>query len=198
LKHNDAHTTNQIITLLDIILNQNYFSFRCQIYKPDKGEATGSPISGTIVEIFLHLEEIHIRYLIESNILAFYTRYVDDVLIVYGSTLTTPENIRQYLDTIHYNIQLSLRHETNSSVSFLDLTITRTPTCLDIGVLIYCKPTATDTTINFLFNHHLNKNLLHTDSSSDECSSSPSTMINSKKNGKTYYALPTTTIFPTP
>jgi hypothetical protein len=48
-------------------------------------------------------------------------------------------------------IQLSLTHETNSSVSFLDLSIIRKLTCLDID--IYHKPTAMDTTINFLYNH---------------------------------------------
>ena len=49
LKNNDIHTTNQIITLLEIILKQNYFSFQGQIYQPDKGVAMGSPISGTVM-----------------------------------------------------------------------------------------------------------------------------------------------------
>jgi len=57
LKNSDIQTTNQIITLLEIILNQNYFSFQGQIYQPDKGVAMGSPISATMAEIFLqHLE----------------------------------------------------------------------------------------------------------------------------------------------
>jgi hypothetical protein len=86
----------------------------------------------------------------ESNILS-YTRYVDDILVIYDSTLTTPDNIQLYLSTIHSNIQLSLTHENDHSVSFLELTITRKPSHLDIG--IYRKPTATVTTINFLSNH---------------------------------------------
>jgi hypothetical protein len=73
-----------------------------------------------------------------------------DILIIYDSTLTTPDNIQRYLSTIHNNIQLSVTHENNHSVSFLDLTITRKPSHLDIS--IYLKPT-TDTTINFLSNH---------------------------------------------
>ena len=39
LKNSDTQTTNQVTTLLEIILNQNYFSFLSQIYQPDKGVA---------------------------------------------------------------------------------------------------------------------------------------------------------------
>jgi hypothetical protein len=152
LKNSYIQTTNQITTLLEIILNQNSFSFQGQVYQPDKGIAMGSPISGTMAEIFLqHLGNTHVKHLIESNILSFYTRYIDDILIIYDSTLTTPDNIQWYLSTIHNNIQFSLTHENNHSVSFLDLTITRKPSHLDIS--IYQKPTTTDTTINFLSNH---------------------------------------------
>jgi hypothetical protein len=152
LKNNDIQTTNLIITLLEIILNQNYFSFQGQIYQPDKGVAMGYPISGTMAEIFLqNLENTHIKHLIESNILSFYIRYVDDILVIYDSTLTTPDNVQRYLCTIHNNIQLKLTHDNNHSVNFLDLTITGKPSHLDIG--IYCQLTTTDTTINFLSNH---------------------------------------------
>jgi hypothetical protein len=152
MKHNDTQTTNQIIMLLEHILNQNYFTFQGTIYQPDKGVAMGSPISGTMAEIFLqNLENTHIKHLIDSNILAFYTRYVDDILILYDNTLTTPDSIQQYIGTIHKNIQFNPTHENNHSVNFLDLTIYRKPHHLAIG--IHRKPTTTDTTINFLSNH---------------------------------------------
>jgi hypothetical protein len=39
---------------------QNYFSFQNTIYHPNKGIAMGSPISGTMAEIFLqHIENKH-------------------------------------------------------------------------------------------------------------------------------------------
>jgi hypothetical protein len=54
----------------------------------------GSPISGTMAEIFLqHQENANLKHLIESNITTFYTRYGDEIFIVYDSTLTTPEDI---------------------------------------------------------------------------------------------------------
>ena len=53
LKHNDPETTTQICTLLGVLLQQNYFIFQERIYQPEKGVAMGSPISGTIAEVFL-------------------------------------------------------------------------------------------------------------------------------------------------
>jgi hypothetical protein len=43
----------QIIKLLTIIMDQNYFKYNEHYFKPKKGIAMGSPISGTIAEIFL-------------------------------------------------------------------------------------------------------------------------------------------------
>jgi hypothetical protein len=113
LTRNNKQTTLQIMTLLNIILKQNYFSFHDQIYQPDKGMAMGSPVSGTMAEVFLqHLEETIIKPLLDTKILSFYTRYVDDILLIYDSTRTNPDNILQYIDTIHRDIQLSPTTET--------------------------------------------------------------------------------------
>ena len=141
------------MTLLNIFLRQNYFSFLGRIYQPDKGVAMGSPISGTIAEVFLQLENSIIKHLIDAKILSFYTRYVDDIFLIYDSTRTNPDYILQYIDTIHSNIQLSPTMESNKNVNFLDLSITRRPTCF--GISIFRKPTCTDTTIYFLSNHPL-------------------------------------------
>jgi hypothetical protein len=70
-----------------MILQQNYFIFQEQVYQPDKWIAMGSPISGTIAEIFLqHLEHIYIRPLIETKRILFYTRYTDDIIIYDNET----------------------------------------------------------------------------------------------------------------
>jgi len=153
LTKHDQHSTHQIMKLLNIILKQN-FSFHGQIYQPDKGVAMGSPVSGTIAEVVLqHLKETIIKHLTNTRILSFYTRYVDDIFLIYDSTRTNSDNILQYIDTIHSNIQLSPKLEYNNTVNFVDLSITRNPTHLSIG--IYQKPTTTDTTTNFLSNHPL-------------------------------------------
>ena len=62
LKHNSPEMTTQICRILETILQQNYLITQEQIYQPDKGIAMGSPISGTIAEIFLqYLEHTHIK-----------------------------------------------------------------------------------------------------------------------------------------
>jgi len=133
--HNDKHTANQIIMLIGTILGQNYFTFRNQIYQSDKGIAMGSAISGTVAEIFLQqLEKTHIKHLIDSKHLIFYARYVDDILIMYGSTFTSSTNIQHYMDTIHSHIKLNPTYETNNNINVLDLLISRKPTSLKLDI----------------------------------------------------------------
>jgi len=68
LKNNDKHKTKKIITILKTILAQNYFTFHDTIYHPNKGVAMGSPISGTMAEIFLqYIENGHLKQLLDSK-----------------------------------------------------------------------------------------------------------------------------------
>jgi uncharacterized protein (UPF0147 family) len=158
LKNNNTQTTNQIINLLEVILMQNYFVFQEQIYQPDKGVAMGSPISGTMAEIFIqHLEDCLIKHLLDSKTIAFYSRYVDDILIIYDSSYTNPNAITQYANTIHDNVQINPTSENARQISFLDLTITRKTTNLEID--IFRKPTTTNITINYFSNHPLEHKL---------------------------------------
>jgi hypothetical protein len=74
LKNNDATRTKQIINTLRTIMTQNYFSFQNTIYHPNKDIAMGSPISGTMAEIFLqHIENKHTKQTQKNIIL--YTRF---------------------------------------------------------------------------------------------------------------------------
>jgi hypothetical protein len=112
----------------------------------------GSPISSLIAEIFLQqYEDKNIKHLLDTKNIAFYARYVDDILIVFDTTKISPHTITRYINNIHSNIKLSTTYEQHSSIDFLDLTITRQHKKLEID--IYRKPTTTDTTINFLSNH---------------------------------------------
>jgi hypothetical protein len=108
LKGTDAQITQQIITLMEIILSQNYFTFQIKIYQPEKVVPMGSPISSTIAEIFLqHVEDIHIKQLLDTKTITFYTRYVDDVLIICDTKRTNTHLINKYINQIHTNIKLN-------------------------------------------------------------------------------------------
>jgi hypothetical protein len=122
------------------------------MYQPEQGISMVSPISRLIAEIFLqHYEDIHIKQLLDTNNVALYTRYVDDILIIHDITKIHPHAINTYINQIHNNIRLNPTHENHSSINFLDLTVTSKQTNLEIN--IYRKPTTTDTTINFISNY---------------------------------------------
>jgi hypothetical protein len=112
----------------------------------------GSPISSTIAELFLqHFEDIHIKQLLDTKNIIFYTRYVDDILIIYDTKRIHPDNINTYINQIYIDIKLIPTYENNGCISVLDLFIIRKPSKLEID--IFCKPTNTDTTFNFFSNH---------------------------------------------
>jgi retron-type reverse transcriptase len=92
--HNDPQTINQITNLLSTILAQNYFLFQSKIYKSDKGVARGSPISGTMAEIFLqHLENTRVKHLVDTNHILFYARYLDDIYLSTTPHLPPPTSL---------------------------------------------------------------------------------------------------------
>ena len=125
LKNNDKHKTKQIIAIPKTILAQNYFTFQDLIYHPNKGVAMGSIISGTMAEIFLqYIENRHLKQLLDSKNIIFYTRYVDDIFIIY-ITRTTADSIHHYINSIHNCLQLNPTHENNTQINFLDLCIIR-------------------------------------------------------------------------
>ena len=87
----------------------------------------------------------------------FYSRYVDDIIIIYDANRTNTETIIWHANSIHNNIQLSPTLEADNQISFLDLLIIRKSQQLEIDV--FKKPTTTDTTINYLSNHPMEQKL---------------------------------------
>jgi hypothetical protein len=119
LKHSNAQETEQLITLLDIILQQNYFSFQNNMFQPEIGISMGSPIFSKIVEIFLqHLENIHLKKQLDTKTIVFYTRHVDDILLIYNTEHISPDKINEYINQIHPNLKLNPTRECNNNMSF--------------------------------------------------------------------------------
>jgi hypothetical protein len=67
----------------------------------------GSPISNSTAEIFLQYLETHLKHILELKQIVFYTRYVDDILMIYNTKYTTPETIHQHIDKTHPNLQFT-------------------------------------------------------------------------------------------
>ena len=134
------------------VLSQNYFTFAGNIYQLPKGIAMGSPISRTIAEIFLqHYENMFIKHLLECKKITYYTKYVDDILVICDKTIIDPDRLTNSMNHIHKNITFKPTSENNEQINFLDLLLIWKE--LSTEVDIYRKPTTTDTTINVFSNN---------------------------------------------
>jgi hypothetical protein len=77
----------------------------------------GSLTSSVIAEIFLqHYEDANVKQLLGTKNIAFYTRYEDDILVIYNATKTNPHTITTYINKIHNNIELNPTYEAHNSI----------------------------------------------------------------------------------
>jgi len=120
---------------LDVILQQNYLSLKNHIYQPKAVISMGSPISNIIAEIFLqHMESTLMNQLFDTKNIAFYTRYVNDILLIYNSQHITPETMHNYINRIHPNLNFNPTYENNNSINFLGLLVIRNQFSLEIDI----------------------------------------------------------------
>ena len=110
---------NNICSLLEVILQNTYFSFENAIYKQVSGLPMGNSVSGILSSIYM--DTIEQRSLHHLNI-GLYKRYADDVFL-----LTTDEdeakNIHKQLNEQDNNIKFEIELPTNKTLSLLDFTV---------------------------------------------------------------------------
>ena len=150
----EAKKVKEAIEILKTIMQQNYFQHDNKFYTQNDGLPMGSPLSGTLANIYLnHFERTHImneRNKYKNNIL-YWHRYVDDILIMFKGTHRQIEKLHKYINSIHDNIKFTLEVEINKSINFLDLTIQNVNQ--KHSFKIYRKDTQTDHTIHSTSNH---------------------------------------------
>ena len=143
----------ELMDLLDLLLNQNYFTHNKEFYSQLDGLAMGSPLSGLLADVYLNYFEnsfIFSNNRFESNIV-FYGRYVDDTFMIYNGTHRQIDILHNYLNSINDNMKFTLEVEDNGKLNFLDLTVSRHGNKIQFG--IYRKPTATDIVIHATSHH---------------------------------------------
>ena len=117
LKSNGTQTMQQIITLMRLVLSQNYLKFQKKVYQPEKGVSMGSSISSTIAKIFLqYFEDIHIKQLLDTKNKIFHISYVDDILIIYDTKITHPDLINTHISQTNTNIKINPTYEKTTDV----------------------------------------------------------------------------------
>jgi len=63
-----------------------------------------------------------------------YTRYVEDILIIYNTNHVTVEKIQNYLNRLHPNLTFTTTIENKNTINFLDLQLIRKPTGIEIYI----------------------------------------------------------------
>ena len=141
-----------------MILDQNYCQHDGKYFKPTKGIAMGSPILGTLAEIYLKFsEELIIKQWMEIGEITYYRRYINDIIILSDQNKNNEDSITNYMNNIHKYLEFKLTEDENNNINYLDLSIHRNNNNLQLG--IYRKPTQTDTTIHFTSNDPLEHKL---------------------------------------
>ena len=75
---------------------------------------------------------------LDSKEIIYYKRYVDDILIVYDQSKRNAQIILHQINNVDKNPQFKLSTEENNIINYLDTSIHRNNTSLDIGVYTEC------------------------------------------------------------
>jgi hypothetical protein len=142
----DIEYSRHILSLVEIVLRQNYFQHGKEIFQQKEGLAMGAPTSSILSEVYLqNLEHNSIfKILMEQKIVAYF-RYVDDIMIVYDRNKTNISHMLDLFNKLHSKLKFTLELE-EDMINFLDITIHRRPT--GVYASIYRKPTASSSLIH--------------------------------------------------
>jgi hypothetical protein len=122
----------EIISISELILKQNYFKHRNTTLQQNEGLAMGTPTSSIFSEIYLqYLEDSQLFNILTHHQIVWYFRYVDDILILYKPSTTSIHTVLQEFNNISPTIQFTMEEELNNNINFLDLSITRLPNQLN-------------------------------------------------------------------
>jgi hypothetical protein len=112
-------------TLKKLILDSStktIFSLNGVYYKQTDGVSMGSPLGPTLANIIMtEFETVIVKPLINSGIMVFYKRYVDDTLV-----LAKPSDIEHILNTFNTfdsQIQFTVDQFPDNDIHFLDIQI---------------------------------------------------------------------------
>jgi hypothetical protein len=119
---NNNRVNEQIIrgsmSILKMIMNQNYFQHESKLYKPTSGVAMGSPLFSITAEIFLQkLEQNRVKHLLEGKKTVYYNIYIDDIFIIYNQIKTTPQTILEQFNAQYRDLQFTINEETDNQIA---------------------------------------------------------------------------------
>ena len=150
------YTKKQFTDLLELAVKDSPFLFNNKLFVQVDGVSMGCCLGPTLANTFLCFHET--KWLNDCPLEfkpKFYKRYVDDTFLIFDNAQHIPKFL-SYLNAKHPNIEFTCDLETENSIPFLDVIVTRVENRLQTAV--YRKPTFTGLGLNYLsFIPHLFK-----------------------------------------
>jgi hypothetical protein len=75
-----------------------------------------------------------LKHLFESQTITYYTRYVDDIFIIFDDTKIDSDRLTESMNSVHNDIVFKVTHEINNEINFLDLLIIRKESTIEIDI----------------------------------------------------------------
>lgn len=145
---------NNLLSLTEFVLNQNFFCFNNKNFIQKLGLAMGSSLSPFLAELFMNnLEKDIFKNICFSPHIKFWYRYVDDVLCLFTGNSFDLNNFLTFINSLHTSIKFSYETEINNQISFLDLLISRNEFSSYLSFEIFRKSTCTDNVISYFSLH---------------------------------------------
>jgi hypothetical protein len=99
----------ELLTIINIILDQNYLQLNNQFFKQNEGQAMGAPASAMLAETFIqYLEHTIISKILNKHKIIDYYRYVNEILIIYNTHYINIENTLEEFNTIHPKLKFPM------------------------------------------------------------------------------------------
>ena len=137
----------QFKKVLELVLNDTYFKFNNSIFKQKEGLSMGSSISPLVANIFLNSFEISVLNSCPLDFKpSFYKRYLDDTFLLFQSA-EQAQKFFAYINSCHDSIKFTFEGESNNSLPFLDVNITRSQN--KFVTTVFRKATFTGLSTNF-------------------------------------------------
>ena len=127
--------------LLNIALKENHFMFENRIYDQKDGVAMGSSLGPILANIFMSHFETEALSKYSGNLPSIYRRYVDDTFLIFDNR-TDVDLFFIHMNKCHPNIKFTMESETNNTLPYLDILITRHSDG-KLTTKVYRKPTYT-------------------------------------------------------
>ena len=147
---------NEIISLLNFILSNDYFIYDDKIYKQIHGCAKGSPVSPVVAKLGMEaMEEVAINTSkVQPKV---WKRYVDDSFCIIKRVAVN--SFHTTLNPIDPHISFPIKEESDRQIAFLDTLVSLKDNTITIDV--YRKATHTERYLDFS-SHHGKRHMIST------------------------------------